>query len=130
MMRPLLTTAAVLATVPALAQMPDYDTARRCAEFAKGNRAAEIGCRRNEADARRELDKSRISTDVLASCNEQVQGEQSYVLLYGCTLSATAAKGDQRRTAPIPVGPMNAPAPAVPMNVPALNNGPASRPAP
>ena len=111
--------AAALATAPAFAQVPDYDTARHCAEFAKGSRTVENECRRNEADARRELEGSRIAPDVLASCKEQVQPGQSYVLLFGCTLNEAELRTDRRRIAPIPVGPMDAPI----TNAPVFNTG-------
>jgi hypothetical protein len=45
----LINAAVVLATVPAFAQVPEYDTARRCAEFAKGSRTVANGCRRDES---------------------------------------------------------------------------------
>jgi hypothetical protein len=126
MIRPLLTLAAALVTLPASAQVPNFDTTRRCAEFAKSNYTVENDCRRNEAEARRELERSRISQEVWAACKEQVQTEQSYVLLYGCTLNEAETKANQRRAAPIPVGPMNIPA----MDAPTLNTGAGSRPAP
>jgi len=86
MIRPFLIIAAALVAVPALAQVPDYDSARHCTKFAKGSRTLENECRRNEADARQELERGRISPNVLASCKEQIGAEQSYVLLYGCTV--------------------------------------------
>jgi hypothetical protein len=109
--------------VPALAQVPAYDTTHRCAEFAKGNRTVEKGCRRDEADARREVEKSRIPREVLASCIEQVRAEQSYVLLYGCTLNVAEAKTNGRPAAPVAVGPVNAPG----TNSPVVNKGTAGR---
>ena len=112
--------------MPALAQLPDYDTARRCTQFAKGNRTVEDQCRRDEADARQEIERSRVSPEILAFCRERVQSEQSYVLLYGCTLNDAEAKTDRRRIAPIPVGPMNIPA----VNTPTLYPGAGSRPSP
>lgn len=124
--RLVLTIAAALATAPALAQMPDYDTARHCAEFAKGSRTVENQCRRNEADARRELEGIRMSPDVLASCTEQVRPGQSYVLLFGCTLNEAALRTDRRRIAPIPVGPTGAPV----TNAPTFDAGAGQRPAP
>jgi hypothetical protein len=124
MARPFLTIAAACITMPALAQVPNYDTARHCAEFAKGSRTVENECRRNEADARRELERSRISQEVWATCNEQVQAEQSYLRLFGCILNEAEARTSQSPTAPIPVGPMNVP----PVNAPAVITGAGSRP--
>jgi hypothetical protein len=124
--RMVLTIAAALATAPAFAQVPDFDTARHCAEFAKGSRTVENECRRNEADARRELEGSRMSPDVLSSCKEQVRPGQSYVLLFGCTLNEAALRTNQRRIAPIPVGPIDAPK----TNAPTFNTGAGYRPAP
>src|SRR4051794_2071781 len=114
MIRPFLIIAAACIAVPASAQLPDYDTASRCAQFARGNRTNENQCRHDEADARQEIEKGRISPEILESCKQQVQGEQSYVLLYGCTLNEAEAKTDGRRIAPIPVGSMNAPAATAP----------------
>jgi hypothetical protein len=123
MLRPFLAIAAAVITVPALAQVPNYDTARRCAEFAKGNRTIEKGCRRDEADARRELGRTRMTQKVLVSCNEQVRAEQSYVLLYGCALNAAEAKTNGRPAAPVALGPVNAPT----TNAPPVNKGTAGR---
>jgi hypothetical protein len=123
MLRPFLAIAAAFITVPALAQVPSYDTTRRCVEFAKGNRTVEKGCRRDEADARRELGRSRIAQEVLAFCNEQVRAEQSYVLLYGCTLNTAEAKTNGRPAAPVAVGPVNAPV----TTAPTVNTGATSR---
>jgi hypothetical protein len=126
MIRLFLTIVAAFITMPAFAQVPDYDTARHCAAFAKGSRSVENECGRNEADARRELEGSRIAQDVLASCNEQLRAEQSYVLLYGCALNEAELRTSRRQIAPIPVGPMNAPI----TDAPALNTGAERRPAP
>jgi hypothetical protein len=126
MIRLFLIIAAACVAMPALAQLPDYDTARRCTQFAKGNRTVEDQCRRDEADARQEIERSRVSPEILAFCRERVQSEQSYVLLYGCTLNDAEAKTDRRRIAPIPVGPMNIPA----VNTPTLYPGAGSRPSP
>ena len=115
--------AAALGTVSAFAQVPAYDTARRCAEVAKGSRAVKNECRRNEADAQRELEGSRIPQDVWAACTEQVRAEQSYLLLYGCVLTETEANSNRRPTAQLPVAPVNAPA----TNAPAANTGARSR---
>ena len=41
MIRLFLIIAAACVAMPALAQLPDYDTARRCTQFAKGNRTVE-----------------------------------------------------------------------------------------
>jgi hypothetical protein len=123
MIRQFLAIAAAFVTVPALAQVPNYDTAHRCAEFAKGNRTVEKGCRRDEADARRELVRSRIPQGLLAACKEQVRAEQSYLLLYGCALNEAEAKTNGRPAAPIAVGPVNASA----KNAPAVNTGATSR---
>ena len=121
--RMVLINAAVLATVPAFAQVPDYDTARRCAAFAKGSRTIEKGCRRDEADARQELKRSRISQAVWAACKEQVRAEQSYLLLYGCVLNEAEEISNRRPTAQVPAGPANAPA----TKAPAANTGARSR---
>jgi hypothetical protein len=126
MIRIFLIIAAACVAVPALAQLPDYDTARRCTQFAQGNRTVEDQCRRDEADARQEIERSRVSPEILPLCKERVQSEQSYVLLYGCTLNDAEAKTDRRRIAPIPVGPMNIPA----VNTPTLSTGAGSRPLP
>jgi hypothetical protein len=123
MNRTMLTIAVALVILPALAQMPDYDTARRCAEFAKGSRTVENGCRRDEADARRELKRSRISQEVWAACKEQLRAEQSYLLLYGCVLNEAEEISNRRPTAQVPAGPANAPA----TNAPAANTGARSR---
>src|SRR5215208_188219 len=123
MNRTVLIIAAALVALPALAQVPDYDTARRCAEFAKGSRTVENGCRRDEADARRELKRSRISQEVWAACKEQVRAEQSYLLLYGCVLNEAEAKSNRKPTASISVGSVNAPA----TNAPAANTGARNR---
>ena len=123
MIRPFLIIAAVCITMPAVAQVPNYDTARRCIEFAKGRPAIEKECRRDEADARRELERSRISQEVWAACTEQVRAEQSYLLLYGCVLNEAEEKSNRRPSAPIPIGPVNAPA----ANAPAANTGARSR---
>src|SRR4051794_21746025 len=123
MIRPFLVIAAGLVALPALAQVPDYDTARRCAEFARGNRTAGNQCRRDEADARRELERDRISQEVWASCKEQVRADPSYLLLYGCVLNEAEAKSNRRSIAPVPIGPVNTPA----MNAPAANTGARSR---
>src|SRR3954454_7673823 len=104
MIRSFLVIAAALVTLPALAQMPDYDTARRCAEFARGNRTAENQCRRDEADARRELERDRISREVWAACKYHVRAAQSYLLLYGCILDEAEVKSNRRSTAPAPIG--------------------------
>ena len=101
--RMILIVAAVLATLPSLAQVPNYDTARHCTEFARGSQTAEIQCRRNEADARRELEKTRVSHEVWSYCEEQIRTEQSYVLLYGCTLNEAEVEANQS------VGSTNAP---------------------
>jgi hypothetical protein len=130
MIRAFLAIAAACITMPALAQVPDYDTARRCSEFAKGSQTIENECRRDEADARRELERSRISQEVWATCNEQVRAEQSYLRLFGCILNEAEARTNQRQAAPIPVAPTNAPIPATPMHVPTSNAGVGSRPAP
>lgn len=61
MIRLFLIIAAACVAMPALAQLPDYDTARRCTQFAKGNRTVEDQCRRDEADARQEIERSRVS---------------------------------------------------------------------
>ena len=119
--RIILIVAAVLAALPSLAQVPNYDTARHCTEFAKGSPPAENQCRRDEADARRELERDRISQEVWAACKEQVRADQSYLLLYGCVLNEAEAKSNRRSTAPVPAGPVNAPA----MNAP--NTGARSR---
>jgi hypothetical protein len=118
-----LTIAAALATVPAFAQVPDYDTAHRCTEFAMGNRTVKNECRRDEADARRELERNRISQEVWAACKQQVRAEQSYLLLYGCVLNEAEAKSNRKPTASISVGSVNAPA----TNAPAANTGARSR---
>jgi len=123
MIRSFLVIAATFVTLPALAQVPGYDTARRCAESARGNRTAEKQCRRDEADARRELGRDRISQEVWAACQEQVRADQSYLLLYGCVLDEAEAKSNRRSTAPVPIGPVNAPA----TNAPAANTGARSR---
>ena len=125
MIRSFLIIAAACIAVPALAQLPDYDTAGRCARFAGGNRTIENQCRLDETVARQEIERTRISPAILASCKEQVQSEQSYVLLYGCTLNDAEAKTGQRPMAPIPVGSMNAPA----VTAPTLSTGAGSRPA-
>jgi hypothetical protein len=124
MNRTVLFIAAALVALPALAQVPDYDTARRCAEFAKGSRTVENGCRRDEADARRELKRSRISQEVWAACKEQVRTEQSYLLLYGCVLNEAEEVSNRRPTAQVPAGPVYA-LPAT--NAPAANTGARSR---
>jgi hypothetical protein len=123
MIRPFLVIAAAFVTLPALAQVPDYDTARRCAEFARGNSTAGNQCRRDEADARRELERDRISQEVWAACKKQVRADQSYLLLYGCVLNEAEAKSNRGSTAPVPVGPVNTPA----TNAPAANIGARSR---
>jgi hypothetical protein len=123
MIRPFLAIAAAFITVPALAQVPNYDTTRRCAEVAKGNRTVENECRRDETDARRELVRSRIPQGLLAACKEQVRAEQSYLLLYGCALNQAEAKTNGSPAAPIAVGPANASA----TNAPAVNAGATSR---
>src|SRR3954470_2019749 len=123
MIRAFLMIAAALAIVPAFAQVPVYDTARRCAEVAKGSHTVKNECRRDEADARRELEGSRIPQEVWATCREQVRAEQSYLLLYGCVLTETEANSNQRPTAQLPVAPVNAPA----TNAPATNTGARSR---
>jgi hypothetical protein len=128
MIRPLLAITAALATAPAFAQMPDYDTARHCTEFAKGNRTVENDCRRNEADARWEIERGWVAPEVLAACTEQVRAEQSYVLLFGCILNDVEARTNQKPVAPIPVGPTTIPVPDTPMNVPVVTTGPAKRP--
>jgi hypothetical protein len=122
MIRLFVTIAAACIALPAFAQVPGYDTARHCAESAKGNRTAENECRRNEADARRELERSRVSKEILASCNEKMRAEQSYLLLYGCVLDQAEVK-TKRPAAPIVVGPINAPV----ANAPAVNTGTRSR---
>src|SRR5215212_2846246 len=66
MIRPFLIIAAACIAVPASAQFPDYDTASRCAQFARGNRTIENQCRHDEADARQEIEKGRISSEILA----------------------------------------------------------------
>ena len=101
--RIILIVAAVLAALPSLAQVPNYDTARHCTEFARGSLPAENQCRRDEADARRELEKTRVSQEVRSYCEEQIRTEQSYVLLYGCTLNEAEAGANQS------VGSTNAP---------------------
>ena len=103
MIRPFLVIAAAFVTLPALVQVPDYDIAHRCAEFARGNRTAGNQCRRDEADARRELEKTRVSQEVWSYCEEQIRTEQSYVLLYGCTLNEAEVEANQS------VGSTNAP---------------------
>ena len=123
MIRPFLTIVAASIAAPALAQVPAYDTARRCAEVAKDSRTAESECRRDEADARRELERDRISQEVWAACKEQVRADQSYLLLYGCVLNEAEAKSNRTSTAPVPVGPVNAPS----TNAPAANTGARSR---
>jgi hypothetical protein len=123
MIRPFLMIAAALGTVPAFAQVPAYDTARRCAEVAKGSRTIRNECRRDEADARRELERNRIPQEVWAACTEQVRAKQSYLLLYGCALTETEANSNRRPTAQFPVAPVNAPA----TNAPAANTGARSR---
>ena len=123
MIRSFLVIAAAFVTLPALAQVPDYDTARRCAEFAKGNHTAENQCRRDETDARRELERDRVSQEVWAACKKQVRADQSYLLLYGCVLNEAEANSNRRSTAPVAIGPVNAPA----TNAPAANTGAGSR---
>jgi hypothetical protein len=123
MNRTVLTIAATLVTLPALAQVPDYDTAQRCAEFANGSRTVENGCRRDEADARRELKRSRISQEVWATCKEQARAEQSYLLLYGCVLNEAEEVSNRRPIGQGPTNPINAPA----TNAPAANTGARSR---
>ena len=123
MIRLFLTIVAMCITMPALGQLPNYDMARRCAEFAKGSRTIEKTCRRDEADARGELERSQTSWEVWAACKQQVRAEQSYVLLYGCVLIEAEAKSNRGPTAPIPVDPVNAPA----ANAPAANTGSRSR---
>ena len=123
MIRPFLVIAAGLVALPALAQVPDYDTARRCAEFARGNRIAGYQCRRDEADARRELERDRISQEVWAACKEQVRADQSYLLLYGCVLNEAEVNSNWGSTAPVPIGPVNTPA----TNAPSANTGARSR---
>ena len=139
MRRTILTLAAALAAVPASAQVPEYDTARHCAEFAKGNQTVETQCRRDEADARRELEKIRLPQEVWSACEKDLQTQQSYVLLFGCTLNEAEAIANRRPIAPIPVGPLNPPAvnapaadaPAPLTNAPAATDGGAGRlPAP
>jgi len=76
MNRTVLTIATALATAPAFAQVPGYDTARHCAEFAKRNHTVENACHRDEADARRELERSRFSQEILA--------ERYYSRLWEC----------------------------------------------
>ena len=93
--RIILIVAAVLATLPSLAQVPTYDTARHCTEFARGSPPAENQCRRDEADTRRELEKTRVSQEVRSYCEEQIRTEQSYVLLYGCTLNKAEVEANQ-----------------------------------
>jgi hypothetical protein len=95
--------AAVLAAFPSLAQVPNYDTARHCTEFAKGSPPTENQCRRDEADARRELEKIRVSQEVCSYLLFAIRPEQSYVLLYGCTLNEAEAGANQS------VGSTNAP---------------------
>src|SRR3954453_21528968 len=68
----------MLAALPSLAQVPNYDTARHCTDFARGSQTAENQCRRNEADARRELEKTRVPHEVWSYCEEQIRTEQSY----------------------------------------------------
>jgi hypothetical protein len=102
MIRPFLTIAAVCMTMPAVAQVPNYDTARRCAVFAKGSRTIENECRRDEMDARRELERSRICQEVWAACKQQVRAKQSYLLLYGCVLIEAETKSNRVPTTPIP----------------------------
>src|SRR4051812_13775246 len=101
---PLIATAA-LVTLPALAQIPNYDTAHHCAEFAKGSQTAENQCRRDEAGARRELESAKVSQEVWSYCEEQIPTEESYVLLYGCTLNEAEVEANQS------VGSTNAPTP-------------------
>src|SRR4051794_11813320 len=115
--------AAALATVPAFAQVPVYDTARCCAEVAKGSHTVKNECRRDEADARRELEGSRIPQEVWAACTEQVRAGQSYLLLYGCVLTETEANSNRRPTAQLSIAPVNAPA----TTAPAANTGARSR---
>ena len=93
--RIILIVAAVLAALPSLAQVPNYDTARLCTDFARGSQTAENQCRRNEADARRELEKTRVPHEVWSYCEEQIRTEQSYVLLYGCTLNKAEVEANQ-----------------------------------
>lgn len=109
MSRTILITAAVLAALPAFAQVPDYDTVRHCTEFANGSQTAENQCRREEADARRELETTRASQDVRTYCEEQIRTEQSYVLLFGCTLNETEARANQGQPASVGMGSTSAP---------------------
>ncbi len=85
----------MLAALPSLAQVPNYDTVRHCTDFARGSQTAENQCRRNEADARRELEKTRVPHEVWSYCEEQIRTEQSYVLLYGCTLNKAEVEANQ-----------------------------------
>src|SRR3954452_24619811 len=88
--------------------MPDYDMAHHCVEFAKGNQTTEEQCRRNEADARRELEHARVSQEVWSYCKEQIRTDESYVLLYGWSLNEEA-NGEQRQTDPVGIGSTSAP---------------------
>lgn len=109
MKRTILTAAAVLATLPTFAQAPNYDTARHCTEFAKGSQFAENQCCHEEADARRELDKTRVSQEVWTYCQEKIRIEQSYVLFLGCTLNEAEARAAQEKIASAGVSSTNVP---------------------
>src|SRR5689334_14066345 len=85
--RALVTIAAAFVTLSALAQIPDYDPVRFCTEFAKGDSHMEHECRRDEAHVRRKLEKNQIPPEILAYCKDLLQSEQSYLLLYRCTLN-------------------------------------------
>src|SRR3954453_8593262 len=88
--RIILIVAAVLAALPSLAQVPNYDTARHCTDFARGSQTAENQCRRNETDARRELEKPEFPTKSGRIAKSRY--EQSKV-----TCSSTAAPSTRRR---------------------------------
>jgi hypothetical protein len=114
MHRILLAVAAILAAVPAIAQVPTFDTATYCKDLAKGSYSTEKTCRDMEREARIALERGSVHPSIMQYCANLASG--SYSTMKTCTEMETSAKENMPRvpgptsvtrpTSPNPAGSM------------------------